>query len=129
MTELKDEIKKHLECDDMGELSWMLGIEIKRDRQKRLIRMSQETYIKNILERYDFKDIKPVVTPVDPSVQLTLTETATKEDETFMADKPYRAAIGALMYLVVGTRPDIAFATITLARYSNDPRPIHWKAI
>lgn len=50
MTELKNQIKSHLDCDDMGEMSWMLGIEIKRDRPKRLIRMSQETYIKNILE-------------------------------------------------------------------------------
>lgn len=129
MTELKNQIKSHLDCDDMGEMSWMLGIEIKRDRPKRLIRMSQETYIKNILERHDYKDIKPVVTPVDPSVQLTLTDPATEEDKRFMKDKLYRAAIGALMYLVVRTRPDVAFATITLARYSTDPRPVHWRAI
>ena len=99
----------------------MFGIEIKRDRSKCLIRMSQLTYITNILECHDYKDIKLVITPVDPSVQMTIMEPVTKEDEAFMADKPYRATIEALMYLVVGTRPDIAFATITLARYSTDP--------
>ncbi len=120
MIELKNQIKSHLECDNMGELSWMLEIEIKRDRQKWLIRLSQETYIRNILERYGFQDIKPVVTPVDPSIDLNIKEDITEEEQEYITDKQYRGAIGALMYLVVRTRSDIAYATITTARYSND---------
>ncbi len=125
MTELKNQIKSHLECDDMSELSWMLGIEIKRDCQKRLIRLSQETYIRNILERYGFQDIKSVVTPVDPFVDLNIKEDIMEEEQEYMADKQYKGAIGALMYLIVGTRPNIAYTTITMARDSNDPRPVH----
>ena len=51
---------------------------------------------------------------------MTIMDPATKEDKAFMTDKLYRAAIGVLMYLVVGTRPNIAFAMITLAKYSTD---------
>ena len=35
---------------DMGEAHFVLGIEIVRDRSKKLLGLSQETYIKKILE-------------------------------------------------------------------------------
>ncbi|CAA7017728.1 unnamed protein product [Microthlaspi erraticum] len=39
------------------------------------------------------------------------------------------SAIGALMYLANCTRPDIAFATNLLARYSSSPTRRHWNGI
>ncbi|CAA7031752.1 unnamed protein product [Microthlaspi erraticum] len=42
---------------------------------------------------------------------------------------PYMSAIGALMYLANCTRPDIAFATNLLARYSSSPTRRHWNGI
>ena len=38
---------------------------------------------------------------------------------------PYLSVIGALMYLVNCTRPDIAFAVNLLARHSADPNQCH----
>ena len=42
---------------------------------------------------------------------------------------PYLSAIGALMYLANGTRPDIAFVVNLLARYSSAPTKRHWNGI
>jgi len=42
---------------------------------------------------------------------------------------PYLSAIGALMYLVNCTRPDIAFATNLLVRFSLSPTWRHWNGI
>ncbi|CAA7031777.1 unnamed protein product [Microthlaspi erraticum] len=42
---------------------------------------------------------------------------------------PYMSAIGALMYLANCTKPDIAFATNLLARYSSSPTRRHWNGI
>ena len=42
---------------------------------------------------------------------------------------PYINAIGALMYLANGTRPDIAFSVNLLARYSSAPTQRHWNGI
>ncbi|CAA7051169.1 unnamed protein product [Microthlaspi erraticum] len=50
-------------------------------------------------------------------------------DEMLGPEVPYMSAIGALMYLANCTRPDIAFATNLLARYSSSPTRRHWNGI
>jgi hypothetical protein len=52
----------------------------------------------------------------------------TLEDDEFMRDKPYVSAVGALMYLAIATRPDIAHAVSILCRFISKPGPAHWKA-
>ena len=37
---------------DMGEANYVLGVKIFKDRSKKLLGLSQETYIKMILERF-----------------------------------------------------------------------------
>ena len=40
-----------------------------------------------------------------------------------MKQVPYRQLVGALMYLAVATRPDIAYAVGVLGRFSSNPGP------
>ena len=42
---------------------------------------------------------------------------------------PYRELIGTLLWVANGTRPDIAYAAGTLAKFTNNPGEIHWKAL
>mgnify|MGYP001763361097 CR=1 FL=1 len=46
-----------------------------------------------------------------------------------MAGVPYRNAVGCLMYLMVGTRPDLAAAVGVLSQFAADPCPTHWQAL
>ncbi len=46
-----------------------------------------------------------------------------------MKNKPYREALGALMYTSVGTRLDITYTVSTLAKFSQNPGPMHWTAL
>lgn len=46
-----------------------------------------------------------------------------------MADKPYKEALGSIMYSQIATRPDLGFAVQYLSRFSIDPGPAHWKAL
>ena len=39
--DFKSRIAKHVEITDLGELHWLLGIEIRRDRERRTIHFSQ----------------------------------------------------------------------------------------
>ncbi|SGY77811.1 BQ5605_C005g03732 [Microbotryum silenes-dioicae] len=41
----------------------------------------------------------------------------------------YLQAIGSLLYISLGTRPDIAFAVSYLARFANNPGHRHWIAV
>jgi hypothetical protein len=46
-----------------------------------------------------------------------------------MRSIPYTQAVGALMYLAVATRPDIAYSVGVLARFNKNPGMQHWKAV
>ena len=41
---------------------------------------------------------------------------------------PYRELIGSLLWISMGTRPDVSYAVAQCARYSSDPKPEHWTA-
>ena len=51
------------------------------------------------------------------------------DEETLGPEVPYLSAIGALMYLMNCTRPNIAFPVNLLARYSSAPTRRHWNGI
>ena len=51
-------------------------------------------------------------------------EQASKEDI-----KLFQVLIGSLLYIILGTRLDIAFATIKLARYTSNPSKVYFTAI
>ena len=60
------------EMKDMGEARYVLGVEIVRNRPKKLLGMSQEAYIKKVLERFRMHYSKPVDTPVEKCLTLSL---------------------------------------------------------
>lgn len=50
------ELSQHFKLRDLGPTSWLLGIEIIRDRPNRSILLSQRQYIVDMLETYGFSD-------------------------------------------------------------------------
>ena len=128
--DFKNGLCKHVEVTDLGKLHWMLGIEVRRDRAGGTVHLSQRSYVDTILRRYGFEDAKPVSTPFDTQVRLTL-EQAPADAAEFgvMRDVPYREAVGALNWVTLATRPDIAFAVSTVARFSANPGMAHWNAV
>ena len=65
--ELLDSIKAYLnKCfsmKDLGEASYILGIKIYRDRSRRLIRLSQSTYLDMILKEFKMDQSKKEFLP------------------------------------------------------------------
>jgi hypothetical protein len=126
----KQQIAQHVEITDLGELHWLLGIEIKLDRDRRTIHLSQHSYIDSIIARYNFQDLKPASTPMETSIRLSTSQApATTLEIAKMRDIPYLEAVGSLMYASLGTRPDISFAVQTVSRFSKNPGLAHWDAV
>ncbi|MCO5556931.1 hypothetical protein L7F22_010486 [Adiantum nelumboides] len=46
-----------------------------------------------------------------------------------MAKIPYASACGSLMYAMVATRPDIAYAVGVVSRFMSNPGKKHWEAV
>lgn len=50
-------------------------------------------------------------------------------ESEYMKDIPYASAVGSLMYVMVGSRPDIAHAVGLVSRFMGNPGRVHWKAV
>ncbi|KAJ2924432.1 hypothetical protein H1R20_g12657, partial [Candolleomyces eurysporus] len=68
---LKGEMGKHMELAEMGELSWILGVDVRRDLRACTITLSQMAYINHILERFGMLECKNASTPLKPHIDLT----------------------------------------------------------
>jgi len=63
-------------------------------------------------------EYKPASTPSEVRANLEKTEEiSTTKDIPNRENRPYRELLGALMYLAVGTRPDIAYTVAKLAQF------------
>nr|GEW66853.1 zinc finger, CCHC-type [Tanacetum cinerariifolium] len=105
---------------DLEEDEVILGIRIKRGKNG--ISISQSHYIEKILTKFDFANCSPVHTPVDPTVKFR------HNKGTPVSQLEYSRAIGCLMYAMISTRLDIAFAVGKLSRYTSNPSALHWQA-
>lgn len=128
---LIDEVIKHLRLK--FEITVMnpecfVGLQISRDRLNGTLKINQEYYIKRIIKRFELQNAKGASTPADSNQKLTKAGNI-DGDEHETVNVPYREAIGSLMYAMIGTRPDIAYAVSFLARFSEAPKLIHWNAV
>ena len=122
-------LSKNFEMKDMGEASYVLGIEIKRDRHKGLLGLSQRAYIKKILERFSMQDCKPSIAPIQKGDKLSAFQSPRNQlEREQMEGCPYASVVGSLMYAQTCTCPDVSFVAGLLGRYQSDPGQEHWKA-
>ena len=52
-------LSKKFEMKDLGDASFVLGIQIHRDRSRGILGLSQKSYIEKILKRFGMRDCKP----------------------------------------------------------------------
>jgi Reverse transcriptase (RNA-dependent DNA polymerase) len=128
--ELKASLRQHVEVTDLGELHWMLSIDIKHDREASTIHLSQRAYIDAILHCYNFANLKPLSTPMDVQVRLSSEQAPVSVTEcAIMHNVPYCEAISTLNWAALSTHPDITFAVVTVACFASNPGPVHWEAV
>jgi hypothetical protein len=108
---------------NLGELSWILGMHIVCDRTTGSISLSQEKYSLEILARFNKADVRPISTPA------LANECLQKSAEAQVNIKAYQSALGALMYPMIGSRPDLAYTVGALGRHTASPSEDHQRAL
>ncbi|KAH9684683.1 DNA (cytosine-5)-methyltransferase [Citrus sinensis] len=99
---LKVELSTEFEMKDLGAATKILGMQIIRDRESKVLYLSQADYVKRVLTKFNMEDSKPVSTPL---------------------------AVGSIMYAMVCTRPDLAHGVGVISRFMGNPGKDHWNAV
>ncbi|GJS46757.1 retrovirus-related pol polyprotein from transposon TNT 1-94 [Tanacetum coccineum] len=118
---IKQQLHKQFIIKDLGPLHYYLGIEVLRNAHGLVL--SQRKYALELLKCGNVLNDKPVTVPIDPIVNLNLTD-----GEPLPDPSNYRTLVGKLIYLTI-TRPDISFVVQLLSKFSQAPRTTHMKSL
>lgn len=121
----KRSIGRTFNTKDLGEVSHILSIRVVRHEGGALT-LDQTAYAEEILESFGMTSAKGAASPLDPGMKFQRSTTA---DEDRDLKPKYRQAVGALLYLAGGTRPDLAFATACMSQFSEHPTLQMWNGI
>ena len=120
--DFKQAIMKRFAVKDQGELRWVLGVEVIRDRKRRTLEINQRVYVEKTLDRLGMADSKPVSTPA-----ANVPRRMSQEEEP-TNNREYQSTIGAMMYAREVSRLDIAFAVQCGGRHMQRTASVHMAA-
>jgi hypothetical protein len=116
-----DDMSREFEMSMMGELQFILGLQIKQSKEGTFVH--QAKYTKDIVRKFKMEDSKAMTTLMSTTTALDADEEGEHVDQ-----KEYRSMIGSLLYLTV-TRPDIQFSVCLCARFQGSLRTSHRQAV
>ncbi|KAJ5267498.1 hypothetical protein N7478_010306 [Penicillium angulare] len=119
-------LQAEFQLNDLGTPRSFLGIQFDY-YVNGSVSIHQHQYIQKVLSDFGMETCQPKSTPMNPRQILNHRPDEALLDEE--AKARYATAIGSLMYLMVGTRPDIAFALGTLSRFTSQPQAHHQVAL
>ena len=127
---LKSKLNATFDMKDLGAASHILGMRITQNRDKKVLFVSQSAYIDKVLKHFNMEKGKAMSAPLPPHVKLSLNDCPkSNADKAEMAKVPYSSAVGSIMYAMICTRPDIAFAVGVVSRYMSNLGKKHWEAV
>lgn len=117
---IKKALMNKFKMKDLGQLSWYLGIEFTFNPDGS-ISMDHRKYCESILKRYHMEDCNPKSIPCDMSVSNMISSDSTELEDP----KLYREIVGSLIYVMIGTRPDISYVVTKLSQFLAKPTKSH----
>jgi hypothetical protein len=125
--QIVESLKQGFSLTDDGEMKDYLGVRVKRQGNK--VIMTQPRMIEKCLQLVgipiDNNKVKQHDTPAEPRTFLHKDSNGLPRQKEWN----YRSVIGALMYLMAMTRPELAYAVHQCSRFSQDPRRSHEQAV
>ena len=123
ISEVKRQLNIAFKMVDMGPISHYLGLKVERNRVNKTLKLSQPTYITKVLEKFHMQNAKSTTTPMKEG-SLFRNEYQASESDI----KQYQTIVGSIMFAMIETRLDIAFATLVVSRHAKDPGKTHMEA-
>ena len=130
LMETKRFLSSKFDMKDLGEASYVLGIEIHRDRRNGILGLSQKAYLEKILKKYNMHASRASPAPIVKGEKYGRFQCPRNKFEIDrMKAVPYASAVGSLQYAQVCTRSDLTFVTGLLGRYQDNPGIEHWNLV
>lgn len=108
-------LKENFEIKEFDKIEWILGISVEEFKEG--LFLSQRSFCVKLLNKFEMLDCKSQSVAIQIGFVVSTTAVTV----------PYRELVGSLMYLMLGTRPDIAFAVGYLSRFLDCYTLGHWK--
>ena len=123
-------IHDYFEVTTPTDATYFLGLWLHHDRTTEYpwLTLDQHQFIKLILSRFTDIGSTKATTPLSSSFR-TLPNEEPKENNNPNFIQVYQSKLGSLMYLMLGTRPDIAYTVGVLGRFLFNPSQDHMDAI
>jgi len=115
----KAQFMKEWNCRDLGDTKEFLWMRI--HCQGNLISLEQKDYLRTVLERFNMHNARAAPTPLPQGY----VPTPSKSPENPKRKSHYQQVIGFLLYLMLGTHPDIAFAVTKMSQFTANPSEEH----
>ena len=127
----KTQMKSIWTISDLGDAKHCIGIAISRNITKQTVNLSQKALIDKIIQQFGQVDSHSVSTPMDPGLKLCRVDKSslTKQDLERLTKLSYQLLVGCLIYLAVGTRPDISYSIQQLSQFLDCYTYAHWNAV
>ena len=92
--------------------------------------MSQKQYIEKVLEIFNMSKAKMVSSPLASHFkQSSKHNPSTDKEKEDMRRVLYASTVESLIYVMVCTRPDIAYAVNVVSRFLSNLGRLHWEAV
>jgi hypothetical protein len=130
LLETKKFLSSKFDMKDLGEASFILGIEIHRNRSKRVLGLSQNAYIEKVLKKFSMHKCStspPSIVKGNRYGDFQCPRNQYELDQ--MKVVLYASAVGSLQYTQVCTHPNLAFVTGLLGIFQSNPGIEHWKLV
>ena len=120
---------QYFETTPPSDAEYFLGLKLHRDRtaEHPWLTLDQHQFIEIILKHFNARETK-AATPLSTSFRaLPNPEPKEANDPAFV--HAYQSKLGSLMYLMLGTRPDLAYSVRVLRHFSSNPTADHMATI
>ena len=125
--QIKQALSERFQMTNMNLLVYYLSMNVTRNRQQRTLCLSQKVYLKKILKNHEMWNFNYKITLMNVDIKLEFVDF---DYICFVFDKfRYQFVVDFLMYAMLETRLDIAYAISVISRYASNFTKTHWKVV